>query len=280
MQRTYEELVAVIPAAGRGVRALPDTARRPKPMLMVGGKSLLQRNIELLRDQLAVRRVVLVTGHCRQVIRDAFGDGTALGVQILYVDNESLELGLAHSVALGGRIARRMSRRTVVVLADELYVKSDHAQLRDVELADGMACCGYLSRRSPGEIRANYSLSLDGRRVRKLTEKPTVVSNDLLGTGTALLTPAVLSLLDAAWAARGSVDWIGFLGDLATQRDALSAVELGGNYVNVNHPDDLHRAAAMLETSAEVRPDRAGGTPARERYARAVRGADAAATAR
>jgi NDP-sugar pyrophosphorylase family protein len=37
----------VIPVAGRGSRAFPKTSGLPKVLLEVGGKTLLERNIEL-----------------------------------------------------------------------------------------------------------------------------------------------------------------------------------------------------------------------------------------
>ena len=50
--KNESDLVGVILAAGRGVRAYPSTKHMPKALLEVGGKPLIQRNIEILRDQL------------------------------------------------------------------------------------------------------------------------------------------------------------------------------------------------------------------------------------
>jgi len=52
------DLIGLIPAAGRGVRAYPFTTTVPKLMLEVDGVPLLQRNLELMRDHLAIRGVV------------------------------------------------------------------------------------------------------------------------------------------------------------------------------------------------------------------------------
>ena len=42
--------VGVIPVAGAGLRLYPYTQNMPKTLLEVGGKSLLVRNISILRD--------------------------------------------------------------------------------------------------------------------------------------------------------------------------------------------------------------------------------------
>ena len=55
--------IGVIAAAGKGRRIHPRSARVPKVMLEVAGKPLLVRNVELLRDALGIREVVLVIGH-------------------------------------------------------------------------------------------------------------------------------------------------------------------------------------------------------------------------
>ena len=68
------ELVGLIPAAGRGVRAYPHTATVPKSMLEVDGVPNLQRNVELLRDQLGIRDIRIVVGYHGDVIRQHFGD--------------------------------------------------------------------------------------------------------------------------------------------------------------------------------------------------------------
>jgi NDP-sugar pyrophosphorylase family protein len=44
---------ALIPAAGRGLRAWPKASVVPKVLLEIDGKPILQRNIEILRDCLA-----------------------------------------------------------------------------------------------------------------------------------------------------------------------------------------------------------------------------------
>ena len=53
---------ALIPAAGRGVRAWPKTTRVPKVLLAIDGKSLLERNIELIRDSLGIHDFTIITG--------------------------------------------------------------------------------------------------------------------------------------------------------------------------------------------------------------------------
>jgi choline kinase len=53
---------AIIVAAGPGIRLLPFTENKPKCMLEVGGKTILQRNLEVLKEN-GITDIVIVKGH-------------------------------------------------------------------------------------------------------------------------------------------------------------------------------------------------------------------------
>ena len=72
---------AFILAAGLGRRLRPLTNRTPKPMLMVGGKPLLQWHLEaLLRAN--IRHVVINVSWLAEQVEDYFGDGSSFGLNI------------------------------------------------------------------------------------------------------------------------------------------------------------------------------------------------------
>ncbi|MGQ0536146.1 MAG: bifunctional sugar-1-phosphate nucleotidylyltransferase/acetyltransferase [Methanobacteriota archaeon] len=75
---------AIVLAAGEGKRMRPLTANRPKVMLPVGGRPLLEN---LLREVKAagIRDVTLVVHYQRDVVREHFGDGKSLGLKISYL---------------------------------------------------------------------------------------------------------------------------------------------------------------------------------------------------
>src|SRR5262245_53644343 len=147
------DLVGLIPAAGRGVRAYPYTRWVPKSMLEVDGVPLVQRNVELLRDQLDVREIVVVVGYRGEVIRDHLGDGRQLGVAIRYVANDRIELNLPYSVYLG---ARMIQGPCCMILADECYVGSNHRELLAPDLRAAAAVCGSIDSDAAEQVRTNY----------------------------------------------------------------------------------------------------------------------------
>jgi histidinol-phosphate phosphatase family protein len=73
---------AVILAGGKGTRLAQALGMDiPKPMVPVLGVPLLQRTVELLRDQ-GIDDILLLVHHRADVVRNHFGDGRQLGVRL------------------------------------------------------------------------------------------------------------------------------------------------------------------------------------------------------
>jgi D,D-heptose 1,7-bisphosphate phosphatase len=83
----------VIMAGGKGTRLASIAAGVPKPMVPLGGKPILERQIECLKKN-GLDDIIIVTGHLGQAIQDHFGSGSAFGVTISYY-TETEPLGTA-----------------------------------------------------------------------------------------------------------------------------------------------------------------------------------------
>ncbi len=79
---------AVLLAAGEGVRLQPITATRPKHLIKVGGKPILQFCLEAVKNA-GINEAVIVTHYMGDAIRQYFGDGEKLGLKISYVEQEA-----------------------------------------------------------------------------------------------------------------------------------------------------------------------------------------------
>ena len=87
---------AVILAAGEGQRLRPFTVNRPKVMLSIGDKPILEYVIEALAEN-GIRSIVLIVGYKKEQIFDYLGSGEQLGVEITYITQER-QLGTAHAL--------------------------------------------------------------------------------------------------------------------------------------------------------------------------------------
>jgi MurNAc alpha-1-phosphate uridylyltransferase len=74
---------AMILAAGRGERMRPLTDDTPKPLLRIGGQTLIEHHIHALA-QAGFTELVINHAHLGEQIVAALGDGDAYGVEILY----------------------------------------------------------------------------------------------------------------------------------------------------------------------------------------------------
>src|SRR5215208_6866347 len=103
----------VILAAGEGSRLRPLTAARPKPMLPICGRPVLEHTVRWLRHHRITHISINLHHHPRAVI-DHFGDGSQFGVEIAYSVEETL-MGTAGGVK---RMARSFQNAFVVVYGD------------------------------------------------------------------------------------------------------------------------------------------------------------------
>ncbi len=119
---------ALILAAGRGERMRPLTDSTPKPLLLAGGKRLIERQIESLA-RAGIVNLVINTAHLPAQIEAALGNGQALGVSIEYSrEGDRAELALE---TLGGivRALPRLSAEPFVVVSADIVTDFDYGRL-------------------------------------------------------------------------------------------------------------------------------------------------------
>ncbi|RLI59381.1 MAG: glucose-1-phosphate thymidylyltransferase [Candidatus Asgardarchaeum californiense] len=88
----------VILAAGEGKRLHPLTFTRPKVMLPIGNKPILEWNL-LNAIKAGVKEFIFVVNYKSEMVRNHFGDGKKWKVKIEYV-NQGEALGTAHAVSM------------------------------------------------------------------------------------------------------------------------------------------------------------------------------------
>lgn len=110
---------AVVLAAGEGRRLRPLTVLRPKPMVPVGNKPVLEHVVEALVEG-GVTDIVFVVGYRRERIQTHFGDGDDWNADIEYVVQEK-QLGTGHALL---QTKEKVDEEFLVVNGDS-FVDSD-----------------------------------------------------------------------------------------------------------------------------------------------------------
>jgi MurNAc alpha-1-phosphate uridylyltransferase len=117
-------LHAMILAAGRGERLRPLTDAQPKPLLAVGGRPLIEWQIEKLAAA-GFGNIVVNHAHLGTLIEAALGDGRRFGVKIRYSpENPALETagGIAKALPLLGQ-------GPFAVVSGDIHAEFDYARL-------------------------------------------------------------------------------------------------------------------------------------------------------
>lgn len=109
---------AVILAAGRGTRMGVLTETLPKPLLQVGGKTLIENELDILPDE--ITEVLIVVGYLGHAIQQKLG-GEYNGKRLLYVEQDVLD-GTAGAL---WRAAPLLKDRFMVLMSDDVYSADD-----------------------------------------------------------------------------------------------------------------------------------------------------------
>jgi len=110
-------LKGLVLAAGEGSRLRPFTYSRPKHLIPLLGKPLIQYPIEDLVVA-GVRDVGVVIGYFGDLIRDYLGDGSRFGARLTYIVQEK-RLGIAHAIYRGVEEGF-LDREFIVYLGDNI----------------------------------------------------------------------------------------------------------------------------------------------------------------
>src|SRR5438445_8109703 len=105
----------IILAGGKGTRLKDRLGDLPKPMIPVGGKPLLEHQVELAR-QFGFTDLLFFVHYRADLIEKYFGDGQRWGVRIRYV-LEKEPLGTAGAVLAG---FEQLAERFVVMYGDTM----------------------------------------------------------------------------------------------------------------------------------------------------------------
>lgn len=185
-------MIAAILAAGQGTRMQPFTNRYPKPILPIGNKPLLQHQIEMARE-VGVSEILLVIGHLGHEIAQVFGDGSALGVKIRYIE-QTRRLGIAAAVA---QLEPHVDSPLFLMLGD-IFFDTCNLQSMMTPVDEGRASAVLAVKREddPEAIKRNFAViqAPDGV-VKRVIEKPRHATTNYKGCGIYLFDPQVFDAI-------------------------------------------------------------------------------------
>ncbi|HEX3793707.1 MAG TPA: sugar phosphate nucleotidyltransferase [Acidimicrobiales bacterium] len=181
---------AVIMAGGEGTRLRPQTSNLPKPMLPLVGRPMMEHIVSLLQRH-GITDIVVTVAFLPNAIRNYFGDGSELGVRMVYATEET-PLGTAGSV----RNARdELTERFLVISGDVLTDIDLTALLEFHEKNQALATLALCAVDNPLEF--GIVITREDGSIERFLEKPGwgQVFSDTINTGIYVLEPEIFDLI-------------------------------------------------------------------------------------
>lgn len=159
-------LECMIMAGGRGKRLSPLTDTIPKPMLPLGGKPIIEHNIDRLIS-FGIQKIYISVKYLGEQIEEYFGDGSEKGICIEYIWEDE-PLGTAGALSLV-----KFESENVLLMNSDLFTNVDFEDLY-LDLIKNKAGISVASVEY--KIDVPYAVfETNGNEVRDFKEKPSYI---------------------------------------------------------------------------------------------------------
>jgi mannose-1-phosphate guanylyltransferase len=201
---------AMILAAGLGTRLRPITYEMPKPMVPVLNRPVMEHIAELLARH-GFTEVLANLHWFPELIRDRFGDGSRLGIELTYSEEEAL-LGTAGGV----RNAAGFLGESFLVISGDALTDIDLAAMRDFHQSHG-GIATLATKRVKDTSQFGVVITGADGRVQGFQEKPDPAEalSDLANCGIYMFRAEIFDFFPAEGASKaadpddppGFADW-------------------------------------------------------------------------
>ena len=177
--------LVVLMAGGIGSRLRPLTSDKPKPMLKVGARPILETIVLQFRDH-GFRRFIIAMNYLGEQIANYFGDGSRFDAEITYL-RETKPLGTAGALSLlGDRPADPF-----FLMNGDLLTKLNFASLMAFHQASGAPLTMCVREHA---LTIPYGVTeICGDRLERVVEKPTY--RHLVNAGIYACNPEIVDLV-------------------------------------------------------------------------------------
>jgi mannose-1-phosphate guanylyltransferase/phosphomannomutase len=183
---------AVVMAGGEGTRLRPLTVNRPKPLVPICNKPVMEYIIELLKRH-GVDQVVVTLHYLANEVVSYFGDGSDWGIQMIYsVEDEPL--GTAGSIK---KVEQYLTETFIIISGDALTdfdLGKAVASHRENE-----ALATIVLTRVENPLEYGVVITDEKQRIQRFLEKPSwgEVFSDTVNTGIYVLEPDIFDHMEA-----------------------------------------------------------------------------------
>jgi UDP-N-acetylglucosamine diphosphorylase/glucosamine-1-phosphate N-acetyltransferase len=185
-----KKMKAVVLAAGEGQRLRPLTFTRPKHMIKVAGKPLLEHLLDSLKAA-GVRDILMVVHYKAEQIKEYFGDGSSRGLKISYILQNRVK-GTANAFGL----AEKYAHDDFVAVYGDLLVTTNvvKSAIKLHEQEEPAVTLTALHVENPERYG---TVTLEGIKVVNIIEKPSpkAAADNPINAGVYVFSPEIFDAI-------------------------------------------------------------------------------------
>ena len=229
--KTRLPIDAVLMAGGKGERLRPLTEKKPKPLLPVGNKAIIDHNIDRLINY-GVKHISVTVNYLKEQIEEHFAEPHN-GVMVHTV-REPKFLGTIGSI----RFVKEFHNDTILVMNSDLFTNIDYEDfyLHFIEHNADMSVAAV-----PYTVSVPYGIfDLNGRNIQGLIEKPTY--NYYANAGIYLIKRSALDEIpeDTFFNATDLIE------KLISDGKKVIRFPLNGTWIDIGNPQEYKHANELI----------------------------------
>jgi dTDP-glucose pyrophosphorylase len=223
----------VIMAGGRGKRLSPLTDTIPKPMLLLGGKPIIEHNIDKLIS-FGIKKIYISVKYLGQQIVDYFGDGKSKGIEIEYVWEDD-SLGTAGALSL----INNFKTDHILLMNSDLFSDANIEELY-IKLIQKNA--DMIVATIPYSVDIPYAImELDNDLITSFKEKPKLTYS--ANAGVYLFKREMINLIPKN-IFYNATDWIDAI---ISTNGKLTHNLITGYWIDIGQPADYNKAKEIIK---------------------------------
>jgi len=177
----------VIMAGGKGTRLYPHTLDKPKALVEVGGKPMLEQ-LMLRAISFGISNFIISINHLGSQIKEYFQDGSKLGVKISYIEEKQF-LGTAGSLA---SIKTKDLALPLIVINCDVLTKINYKELIKSHLKNKSNGTMVVKKH---ELTNPYGVVLlEGNKIKGFEEKP--IYKNYINAGVYIIDKTIIQLIN------------------------------------------------------------------------------------
>jgi len=182
---------AVVMAGGFGTRIQPLTNSRPKPMLPIINRPMMEHTMMTLKD-LGIEEFIVLLYFKPEIIKDYFKDGSDFGIKITYVTPDD-DYGTAGAVKLAQEY---IGDDNFIIISGDLVTDFDFQKIFDYHKEKQSKLTITLTS-VDNPLEFGVVIANEDGKIEKFLEKPSwgEVFSDTINTGIYIIEPEILDYI-------------------------------------------------------------------------------------